>query len=144
MERGELLHFFLSTCRFLFSRSLSNSFSHGSSVPSTLSSFRTHTHDRQWRPRTTHPSHLSHHPSVPRPRPRQDRCRHYIPGLHVRHRTKLSVLAELLELRKISGKEGAKARYKFILEHGEKRSRVHSSISMPVGEEGSRGVDGGK
>jgi hypothetical protein len=44
---------------------------------------------------------------------------------------------ELLEMRKIQGKEGAKARYQFILEHGEKRYRVHSSISKPV-EEGER------
>jgi hypothetical protein len=35
---------------------------------------------------------------------------------------------------KIQGKEGAKARYQFILEHGEKRCRVHTSISKLVEE----------
>jgi hypothetical protein len=50
---------------------------------------------------------------------------------------------ELLEMRDIQGKEGAKARYKFILKHGEKRYRVHSSISKPVEEgEGEGGRKG--
>jgi hypothetical protein len=52
---------------------------------------------------------------------------------------------ELLEMGKIQGKEGAKARYQFILEHGEKRCRVHTSISKLVEEgegEGEREREG--
>jgi hypothetical protein len=55
--------------------------------------------------------------------------------------------SELLEMRKIQGKEGAKAPYQFIPEHGEERYRVHTSISKPVeeveGEESEEGVRAG-